>query len=670
MNYIIPGPRGLIGPPGPPGFSGATGFTGASGFIGANGMTGFTGSSGLNGSIGFIGATGVGATGFGGSSGFNGSTGFQGATGLGATGFSGSSGFIGSSGLTGSSGFSGSTGFVGATGLGATGFSGSTGFVGATGLGATGFGGSSGFIGSSGLIGASGFNGSTGFIGATGLGATGFGGSSGFNGSTGFVGATGFNGSSGFIGSSGLIGASGFIGSTGFGATGFTGASGPMGFQGASGAGSSGLGVITSNDYYATGFRTYFTGGTVATATGISSYAIAYDATNNNAYVTNGLVFHAQNSIFQNGAYVGPLDGDSTQAITIVPSTSTIFTGSYNFSNIYVFTNNNPFPVATPAFNQPDTEHAYAMATNNTTSPATIYIVAAANGSNAKLYMVSNVSPYTITLIVTSLGYVPYMLENGSVICTSIVYNPLGNNLYISDRNLTTSILLVDAASHTFTTLTMGSNDVGPMAINTITNRLYVLGTSPNVVTVVNTTTNVIITTISLPTTPYYIDIDTTNNILYVSSAQDGSVYVLDAITNFSVPITTLTFPVSQVTMAFSTGGLYSVQLASNIVNYTTNTQSIPELIQSNSFATLVTYQYKNIYTAGQTYNFALYPTPLPTGAVPGYVEFFSFIQSGQNVMFSDLTATNTGTALVITGTAVNNVTVPVGPLVFLVDYV
>jgi hypothetical protein len=129
-------------------------------------------------------------------------------------------------------------------------------------------------------------------------------------------------------------------------------------------------------------------------------------------------------------------------------------------------------------------------------------------------------------------------------------------------------------------TITTSTNP-GPMVINNSTNRLYVLCTSG--VTVINTTDNSVVTTISLAGTNYQIAISTALNKVYVGD--NTGINVIDCSNNTS----------SKVNLSLAVGASGKMALNNSTgVLYFTSGSTLRKMVLSNNTASL-------IYTANST---------------------------------------------------------------------
>src|SRR5579862_3343421 len=82
----------------------------------------------------------------------------------------------------------------------------------------------------------------------------------------------------------------------------------------------------------------------------------------------------------------------------------------------------------------------------------------------------------------------------------AVAVNPVTNQIYVVNYG-GNSVTVIDGATNTTTTLAVGSNPVG-VAVNPITNQIYVTNYYSSSVTVINGATNTVITTVSVGLNP------------------------------------------------------------------------------------------------------------------------------------------------------------------------
>jgi YVTN family beta-propeller protein len=97
-------------------------------------------------------------------------------------------------------------------------------------------------------------------------------------------------------------------------------------------------------------------------------------------------------------------------------------------------------------------------------------------------------------------------------------------------------VLAVDPVARTFTRIFVGTTPIA-VAVNPLTNRVYVINQSTYDVSVINGATQTVITTIYTGYTPASIAVDAISNTIYVGVQGLADVLVLDGQTNFFTSI-------------------------------------------------------------------------------------------------------------------------------------
>ncbi|HZZ20107.1 MAG TPA: YncE family protein, partial [Opitutaceae bacterium] len=160
-----------------------------------------------------------------------------------------------------------------------------------------------------------------------------------------------------------------------------------------------------------------------------------------------------------------------------------------------------------------------------------------------------------------------------------VAINPVTNKVYVTDTGLG-KVTVVDGATNATSTITVGSLPQA-IAVNTVTNKIYVansgLGLVSSTITVIDGATNATstITLGSAESKPCSIAVNTTTNKIYVSN-YSGSVTVIDGSTNATSNISTPsgTFPVS-LTVDVTTNKIYVACVTTALLFPPTQTLSV-----------------------------------------------------------------------------------------------
>jgi YVTN family beta-propeller protein len=113
-----------------------------------------------------------------------------------------------------------------------------------------------------------------------------------------------------------------------------------------------------------------------------------------------------------------------------------------------------------------------------------------------------------------------------------VVVNPVTNQLYAAVQG-GNSILVIDSATGTVTTIMDSNATYRALAVNSVTNKIYLANYNTNNVTVIDGATNAI-TTITDPqaVNPWAVDVNPITNKIYVANNGSANVTVIDGTTN------------------------------------------------------------------------------------------------------------------------------------------
>jgi YVTN family beta-propeller protein len=116
----------------------------------------------------------------------------------------------------------------------------------------------------------------------------------------------------------------------------------------------------------------------------------------------------------------------------------------------------------------------------------------------------------------------------------SVAVNPVTNNVYVANYGSNT-VRAIDGATNHATTVAAGT---GPnsVAVNAVTNMIYVTNSGSNTVTVINGATNGT-TTVAVGTAPISVAVNPVTNKIYVANGGSGTVTVINGATNSTATV-------------------------------------------------------------------------------------------------------------------------------------
>jgi len=115
----------------------------------------------------------------------------------------------------------------------------------------------------------------------------------------------------------------------------------------------------------------------------------------------------------------------------------------------------------------------------------------------------------------------------------AVAVNPVTNKIYVANSG-SSNVTVIDGASNSVSTVTTGSGPLA-VAVNPVTNKIYV-ATNSNV-TVIDGATNTT-TTVSAGSTPYALAVNPVTNKIYVANLDSNNVTVIDGATNSTTTVT------------------------------------------------------------------------------------------------------------------------------------
>jgi YVTN family beta-propeller protein len=265
------------------------------------------------------------------------------------------------------------------------------------------------------------------------------------------------------------------------------------------------------------------------------------------------------------------------------------------------------------------------------------------------------------TTTTTAVGVGPY----------SVAVNSVTNMIYVINQT-SNSLSVIDGATNTVTaTLPTGNLPYG-VAVNPVTNTIYVGNSLSSSVTVVNGATNTVAATVTTGTSPNYIGVNTVTNTIYVVNEGDNNVSVINGATN----AVTATVPTGLLPSAIAVNPVTNMIYVPNengasvtVINGATN--AVVKTVSTGGdypIAVAVNTVTNTIYVAVYNSSFVTVidgatnavVTTVPTGSDPITVAVNTVTNTVYVPNFSE--SEPSGTVTVIDG-ATNNVTatVPVG---------
>lgn len=116
----------------------------------------------------------------------------------------------------------------------------------------------------------------------------------------------------------------------------------------------------------------------------------------------------------------------------------------------------------------------------------------------------------------------------------SVAVNPVTNRVYVTD-NMTNSVFVIDGGTNAIVTpISVGQNPIG-IDVNPITNLIYVANRFSNTVTIIDGTTNAVLNTIPLGNLPTDVAVNPVTNRVYVTNDGVAEISVLDGSTGNTV---------------------------------------------------------------------------------------------------------------------------------------
>jgi YVTN family beta-propeller protein len=137
----------------------------------------------------------------------------------------------------------------------------------------------------------------------------------------------------------------------------------------------------------------------------------------------------------------------------------------------------------------------------------------------------------TVTTTVT-VGTTPF----------SVAVNPVTNKIYVANQG-SANVTVIDGATNSATTVSTGTGPLS-VAVNPVTNKIYVVNFNSNNVTVIDGANNSS-TTVNAGTNPFSIAVNPVTNKIYVANVNSNNVTVIDGANNSTATVNAGTHPES-----------------------------------------------------------------------------------------------------------------------------
>jgi YVTN family beta-propeller protein len=148
------------------------------------------------------------------------------------------------------------------------------------------------------------------------------------------------------------------------------------------------------------------------------------------------------------------------------------------------------------------------------------------------LALLVSVSPLYAQTITTTIG-------TGTDPVT-VAVNPITNKIYVAN-SFSNTVTIIDGMTNATVTVTVGTNPVA-LAVDPVTNKIYVVNVGTGDVTVIDGATNAT-STVVVGSSPYAVAVNSVTNKIYVSNHQSNSVTVIDGATNATLTVPVGTHP-------------------------------------------------------------------------------------------------------------------------------
>ena len=249
---------------------------------------------------------------------------------------------------------------------------------------------------------------------------------------------------------------------------------------------------------------------TIALPTGSTPYGVAVNVGATRAYVTGNNSIAVIDTLNNSVATTVPV-GAAPQSIAINPAGTVAYVGNYLSNSVSVID-----------------------ATNNTVT-ATIAVGGqpqgiAINSDGTRVYT-TNQSSNNVSVINTATNAVTASVPVG-LGPQGIAVNPAGTRVYVANFKAASgnTVSVIDTGTNSVATIVVGTGPFG-VAVNPAGSRAYVTNLISNTVSVIDTSTSVVLTTVTVGTNPAGISVNPAGTHIYVANNGSNDVSVIDAVT-------------------------------------------------------------------------------------------------------------------------------------------
>jgi YVTN family beta-propeller protein len=335
--------------------------------------------------------------------------------------------------------------------------------------------------------------------------------------------------------------------------------------------------------------------GTITVIDGATNSAISVPAAGGGSGVSNVEVNTVTNKIYAvSSTVVTVIDGATnnttpvtvpqvSEGLAVNPVTNKIYVGNAIFANVTVIdgaTNSTSSVGAGSGTSNSPNLFAVNPVTNK------IYVI---NGGTASLVVIDGATNSTTTLPV------------GNTFISAMALNPVTNQIYLTGAD---NVLVIDGATNGMTTVsqnTAGDNGSPAMIVNPVTDRIYVADTNfgTSVVTVIDGATNTT-ATVSTASGPNAVAVNPVTNQIYFPDIGGTTVTVINGLTNLTTPVTVGTSPAA-LDINVVTNQIYVANSGSSnvsVINGATNTVTATVSVGTNPQAVAVNPVTNKVYVA------------------------------------------------------------------------
>jgi YVTN family beta-propeller protein len=166
----------------------------------------------------------------------------------------------------------------------------------------------------------------------------------------------------------------------------------------------------------------------------------------------------------------------------------------------------------------------------------------------------------------------------------AVAVNPVTNKIYVTNRD-SDNVMVIDGATNATTNVSAGDDPIA-VAVNPVTNKVYVANKLSNTVTVLDGATNAT-TTVSAGISPEAVAVNPVTNKVYVANELGDTMTVIDGVTNATTTVSAGDAPFA-VAVNPVTNKVYVANRASNTVTVIDGVTNATATVSTGSFPTAV----------------------------------------------------------------------------------